>query len=235
VYTVTPISGAAGACLGLPFTTTVTVSPTPVIPALTDVICSGGTFTVTPTNAGTTIVPAGTTYTWTIRTNNNALTGQSIVSSAQNNISQTLINSSNTDQNIEYTVTPKTGNCIGAPFVLTITVHPTPVIPNQNTTVCSGGFFTVSPQNNGVVIVPTATTYTWTVVQNINVTGAADNATPANNISQQLYNTSATDQTVVYTVTPTAGNCVGASFEISVIVHAKIRPVDQHCASRYSI
>ncbi|MBU6261747.1 MAG: PKD domain-containing protein, partial [Bacteroidetes bacterium] len=227
VYTVTPVSGAAGACIGLPFTTTVTVSPTPVIPALTDVICSGGTFTVNPTNAGTTIVPAGTTYTWTIRTNNNALTGQSVVSSAQNNISQTLVNSSNTDQNIEYTVTPKTGSCIGAPFVLTITVHPTPVIPNQNTTVCSGGFFTVSPQNNGVVIVPSATTYTWTVVQNVNVTGAADNATPANNISQQLYNTSATDQTVVYTVTPTAGNCVGASFEISVIVHAKIRPVDQ--------
>ena len=227
VYTVTPSSGAAGSCVGLPFTTTVTVLPTPVIPALTNTICSGGTFTVTPSNAGTTIVPAGTTYTWTIRTNNNNLSGQSAVSSAQNNISQTLVNSTNVNQDIIYEVTPTSGNCVGTPFVLTVTVNPTPVIPNQFATVCSGGIFTVSPQNNGTVIVPAGTTYTWTVIPNANVTGTSDVNTPSNNISQQLINTSSSDQTVVYTVTPTSGNCVGSSFEISVIVHAKIRPLDQ--------
>ncbi|MFN6388201.1 MAG: PKD-like domain-containing protein, partial [Bacteroidota bacterium] len=227
VYTVSPTSGAAGSCVGLPFTTTVTVSPTPVIPNLANTICSGGTFTVTPSNAGTTIVPAGTTYTWTIRTVNNNLSGQSAVSSAQNNISQTLVNSTNVNQDIVYEVTPTSGNCVGAPFLLTVSVNPTPVIPNQFATVCSGGIFTVSPQNNGSVIVPIGTTYTWTVVPNVNVTGTSDVTTPSNNISQQLINTSTSDQTVVYTVTPTSGNCVGSSFEISVIVHAKIRPLDQ--------
>jgi hypothetical protein len=227
VYTVTPSSGAAGSCIGLPFTTTVTVSPTPVIPNITNTICSGGTFTVTPANDGTTIVPAGTTYTWTIRTDNNNLSGQSAVSTAQNTISQTLVNSTNVNQDIVYEVTPTSGNCVGTPFLLTVSVNPTPVISNQFATVCSGGFFTVSPQNNGTVIVPVGTTYTWTVVPNANVTGTSDVTTATNNISQQLVNTSTTDQTVVYTVTPTSGNCVGSSFEISVIVHAKIRPLDQ--------
>jgi gliding motility-associated-like protein len=227
VYTVTPTSGAAGSCVGLPFTTTVTVTPTPVIPNLTNTICSGGTFTVTPENSGTTIVPAGTTYTWTIRTPNNNLSGQSAESTAQNNISQTLVNSTNVNQDIVYEVTPTSGNCVGTPFLLTVSVNPTPVIPNQFATVCSGGIFTVSPQNNGSVIVPVGTTYTWTVVPNANVTGTSDVTTATNNISQQLVNTSSTDQTVVYTVTPTSGNCVGSSFEISVIVHAKIRPLDQ--------
>ena len=76
-YTVTPTSGAAGACVGSNFTVTVTVNPTPVMAAYTSTICSATAFTVSPVNGAptaATIVPAGTTYAWPA-----AMVGRAIV------------------------------------------------------------------------------------------------------------------------------------------------------------
>ena len=68
-------------------------------------------------------------------------------------------------------------------------------------------------------IVPANTTYTWTVVDNPNITGDVDEAIAQSSISQNLINISNTAQDVVYTVSPGSGaGCTGASFDVTVTV-----------------
>lgn len=217
-YTVTPTTGT---CLGTPFTLTVTVNPSPAIPAQTATICDETSFTVTPVNGGAIRVPTGTTYTWTVVDNPN-VSGESNEAIGQSNISQALTNNSNVPQNVVYTVTPTAGSCAGAPFTLTVTVNPNPEIPDLTETICSDSQFTISPSNGGGVIVPTGTTYTWTVANNPNVTGESNQASAQVNISQTLVNLTNLPETVIYTVTPrsdAAGNCVGDPFTVTVTVN----------------
>src|SRR5208283_5632873 len=104
-YTVTPVSGT---CTGGTFTVTVTLNPTPVVPAQTATICSGGTFTVTPVNSQpTTIIPSGTTYSWSAPSGSGFTGGTS--GSGASNISGTLTNTTNSVATATYTVTPTSG------------------------------------------------------------------------------------------------------------------------------
>jgi gliding motility-associated-like protein len=223
--TVTPtFTNGSVSCQGSPISFTITVNPTPVISAKTELICSGDFFTVSPVDGlNGDIVPAGTTYTWTV-VDNPAVTGQSDVTVAQPNISQTLTNLSNEVQTVTYTVTPRSGaveNCLGASFQLEVTVNPTAVISDKiPAAICSGDSFTVTPANgvNGD-IVPAGTTYTWTVVENLNVTGDQNESVAKDRISQTLRNLTIAPQTVVYTVTPLVGSCVGATFTVRVTVN----------------
>ena len=220
-YIVTPTSGT---CAGPTFNVVATINPKPVVPAnQTATTCSGSAFTFTLTNAApTTIIPTGTTYTWTVTPNAN-VTGETDQATPQSNVSQTLINTTNTAQTVTYNVTPKSGDagaCPGASFTLTVTVNPTPVIADQTTTICSGSAFTVTPANAApTTIVPTGTTYTWTVTPNADITGESDQATGQSNISQTLTNTSSSTQTVTYIVTPKSGSCTGATFTVTVTVN----------------
>ncbi len=205
-------------------------SQAPVIPAQQVTICSGTSFTVTPANAlPTTIVPAGTTYTWTVVTNA-SVNGTSNSSVGQNNINQTLTNSTNIPQTVVYTVTPQVGNCVtGAPFTLTVTVNPRPIIPNQNINICSGDTFTVNTSNAApITIVPSGTTYTWTVSNGIGVSGQSNQSVPQTTISQTINNMTNVTLNVIYTVTPISGvgNCVGLPFEVTVRVNP--RPIVQN-------
>ncbi|MFN5331133.1 MAG: beta strand repeat-containing protein, partial [Bacteroidota bacterium] len=221
VYTLIPISGS---CTGAPFDLTVQVNPTPEIINESIAVCSNSPISYTASHGGSNIVPVNTQYTWTIKTDNTNITGKSAQATAQSSFTQTLRNTTNTPQSIVYTLTPKSGNCSGLPFDLTVQVNPTPEIQNTNTTICSGENFTISPANAGSTLVPNATSYTWSVSTNANVTGQSNQATPQASISQTLTNLSNTVQTVTYTVTPTsgaAGNCVGQTFQIVVTVNPK--------------
>jgi hypothetical protein len=68
-------------------------------------------------------------------------------------------------------------------------------------------------------IVPTGTTYTWTISTNSNIIGASVGA--GNQISQVLTNTTAVIQTIIYTVIPTSGTCIGSPFTITIDVYPK--------------
>ncbi len=105
---------------------TVIVNQKPNIASEATTICSSATFTVTPNNSGGNIIPAVTTYTWTNPTISPAatITGASAVSSAQTNISQTLINTSVNPSVVTYTVTPTSGTCVGNTFTVTVIVNP---------------------------------------------------------------------------------------------------------------
>ncbi|MBS1979238.1 MAG: gliding motility-associated C-terminal domain-containing protein [Bacteroidetes bacterium] len=221
-YTVTPTSGAAGSCVGAPFTVTVTVNPTPVIPNQVSTICSGSAFTVTPSNGGATIVPVGTLYTWTAPIVTGGLAGGSAQGVAQTSISQTLTNPTNTAQTATYTVTPVSGTCTGATFTITVTVNPMPAIPAQSATVCSGNAFTVTPVDgvpSSATIVPAGTLYTWPApVVTGGITGGSAQAVGVASISQTLTNPTNTVQSATYTVTPVAGSCTGSTFTVVITV-----------------
>ena len=103
----------------------VQVNQNPVIANKTAVICSSATFTISPDSSSGDIVPVGTTYSWPAPTiiPSNAVTG-SHGGTGQNEISQTLINTTTSPATFTYTVIPTSGSCAGASFTVTVTVNP---------------------------------------------------------------------------------------------------------------
>ncbi|MFV8376648.1 PKD domain-containing protein [Flavobacterium sp. LB1P71] len=110
----------------------VKINQNPVIASKNAVICSGTAFTITPDNSSGDIVPVGTTYTWTTPVINpsNAVNGAFSVTIPQNNISQTLINTTTSPATVTYTVTPTSGTCVGTNFTIVVTVNPS-INPNS--------------------------------------------------------------------------------------------------------
>ena len=219
VYTVTPITPAG--CVGPTFTITITITPTPLITDKTPIVCSGGSFSIQPMNGvDNDIVPPGTAYTWTVALNSN-VTGQSNQSTGQLVIAQTLVNLTNTDQHVIYTVTSTTANgCLATTFQIDVTVVPTAVIGPKLDAICSGYAFSVTPTNGNGDIVLAGTRYTWTVVDNPNISGDVDETTPRLSVSQTLTNNTIVPQTVVYTATSNSTNgCASTTFTVTVTVN----------------
>ena len=111
--------------------------------------------------------------------------------------------------------------------IVYVTINAYPVISAYTAEISSGKTFTVSPNTLNGDIVPTGTTYTWTI-QAINpvnsITGATSQLTPQTVISQTLTNTTTGIATVTYTVTPTSGSCKGIAFNVTVTVNPPISP-----------
>ena len=224
-YTVTPTSGAAGSCVGLPFTITVTVHPAPAFPTMVTTICSGQTFDTIPVNNPPFLVPAGTTYTWTIPTMPSGNGGQTSGGQAQNNqthIYGTLNNSAFEPLNVVYTVTPSSGNtsgnaCAGAPFNFIVTVNPLASISNNplNQSVCN---------NNSTLPVnwtsfTAGSTYSWTIVSSGNVTGYLPAGGGPTLGTMTLTNNGIAQDSVVYAVSSTASACAGPATNYTIYVN----------------
>jgi gliding motility-associated-like protein len=223
-YTVTPKSGS---CTGTAFSMTVTVNPMPSIGAKVSTICSGSTFSVSPTN-GTDIVPPGTTYSWALPVAS-GLSGLAAGTDASS-ISGTLINSTNAPINVVYTVTPKSGNCTGTSFSVTITVNPTAQVNDpSDQVVCNGSgtaAVTFGTTNSGGT-----TTYSWT--NNLTSIGLVAGGT-GNIAAFNAVNTGSSPVTATIVVTPHFSNgsvtCDGPTqtFTITVNPTAQVNdPSDQ--------
>ena len=229
-YTVTPTSGASGACPGNTFDIVVQVDPEPIIDDITlDPICSGGGFTFDPSDISTNIVPSGTVYEWTVSGSPGTSQGDSQLPAddATAVIGQTNLEVGATPVVLTYTVTPfaprdNGGHCEGESFDIVVQINPKPVIPDQTAVICSGEEFIISPNNNSTItIVPIDTTYEWEVSDNEDIEGAIPSDGPQTEISQELTNRSEIVQYVTYTVTPTSGAsgaCPGNTFDIVVQV-----------------
>ena len=97
---------------------------------------------------------------------------------------------------------------------------PTAVIGPKSQTICSNNAFSVTPSNGGGDIVLAGTRYTWTVVDNSNVTGDVNETTPQLSVSQTLINTTIVPQTVVYTATSNSTNgCASTNFTVTIVVN----------------
>ena len=214
-YTVTPTSGS---CPGSTYTVTVTLNPVPAVTNMTAAICSTNSFTSTPANGTNGVVPAGTTYSWGAPLVTGGVTGGAAGSGAS--ITGTLTNPTNTAQTATYTVTPTAESCPGATFTVTVTVNPAPAVTNMTATICSTGSFTSTPANGTNGIIVAGTTYSWGApVVTGGVTGGASGSGAS--ITGTLTNPTNTAQTATYTVTPTSGSCVGATFTVTVTVNPR--------------
>jgi gliding motility-associated-like protein len=106
----------------------------------------------------------------------------------------------------------------GTAKTFTITVNPSATIANTSDTICTGTAFTLA--TNVSDIVPANTSYSWTVVNNANITGETSQATTSSAVSQTLFNSTSLDQIATYTITPSSGAaaCVGSPFTYNVTV-----------------
>ncbi|MCA6513870.1 MAG: hypothetical protein IM569_13530, partial [Chitinophagaceae bacterium] len=201
------------------FTLTVTILPAAYINPITVPVCNGVVFGFTPTDGATYgIVPAETLYSWSTPAITASITGGGSATNRSGFFGQ-LFNSSNATQTATYTVTTKTGTCIGQPFTVQVVVNPPMIISAMSTVVCSRSMFTVLPQNGVNGTVPDNTLYSWSEPTfNTFLTGgqSGSNSKP---ITGTLFNTSNIPQTTVYTITPTSGVCTGANFTLTVTVN----------------
>jgi len=216
-YTVTPVSGTSGACVGANFTVVVTVNPKPFIINSSPSVCSGENLTITPTNGGGNIVPAGTTYSWSAPVVTGGITGGIAGSGSSFNI--TLTNPTNTVQTASYNVTAMSGTCMGSVFTIAVDVNPKPTVAADiaTQTICSGTTIapiTMSNPNN----VGGTIDYNWTRNNNATLTGmpAAGNGSV---ITGSLTNTTNTQQTATFTLTATSDqSCISTPITVTVIV-----------------
>jgi len=208
LITVTPKYTNGGiTCSGTAKTFTITINPVPTVTKPTNqTICVGaGTSTVT---FGGSLV-TNTVYNWT---NNNTAIG--LAASGTGNISSfTATNNTNAPITATITVTPSFTNagstCAGPSQTFSITVNPKPAIPDQTVTTCTGSTFSFAAANSGSTIVPSSTTYTWTIfTNNPNLTGQTASASAQSTISQTLTSSVSSNQDIVYEVTPRTGSCV---------------------------
>ncbi len=220
--TVTPEFNYNGVtCNGNPiqFTITVNQSPNVIFSENNQTICSGENTTEVQLSSGTPNV----IYNWT----SNTPTGIIGISPSGNNIIpvQNLTNTTNEPITITYqayAVTNDASSCQGNLFDYTITVLPKPNIPNEDLFLCSEQNFIYTPTNgnpNSSTIVPLVTNYSWVVSSNAFITGASNGS--GNIISQTLTNTTATSQTISYTITPEANGCIGNDFTLNFTVLPK--------------
>ena len=144
-------------------------------------------------------------------------------------ITGTLSNSVNTAGTATYTVTPTSsvalGSCLGATFLVTITVNPVPAITTTSTSACSAALFTATPANVTNGVVPANTQYSWTAPTMGTGVGGGVSGTGTTSITGTLTNSTSSAQTATYTVTPTSsvalGSCPGATFTVVVTVNPK--------------
>ncbi|MEQ3676781.1 MAG: PKD-like domain-containing protein, partial [Dokdonia sp.] len=231
IYTVTPTSsGTASACPGPDFTVTVTVRPSPVGTDTTLDLCESAAFT----HDLTADVSIPSNFVWTAADNPD-VTGESIGAFTSTTISDVLVNTSSVPTNVVYTITPtSTGAnpCTGADFTFTVTVFPEPIGTDANDTICSTD--ALNHDLNGDVDV--VSTFSWVAADNPNVSGETTTVTTTSSITDVLINTTTTDQTVLYTITPTSASapaCVGADFTYTVIVSPEpvgTNAVDTSCS-----
>ncbi|RKR83002.1 CHU domain-containing protein [Mucilaginibacter gracilis] len=166
-------------------------------------------------NYNITSTVAGSTYTWVAALTSGSATGFTANGNGSTIADIITDNDATNNAIITYTITPHSNGCDGAPFTLTVTVSPVPVILGAtDNVICSN-----QPAN----IVLSANTpnikYVWTSTSTGAVTGNTNQTFPisASSIQDVLVNSSAATATVTYTITP-VGNCAGQPVVIKITV-----------------
>ncbi len=204
-YTITPYSAG---CAGVSIPVTVLVNPRPTVTATptAQTICSYGATSIVLTSD-----VIGTAFSWTV-----IQTGVSGgLPSSGSSIVQTLSTTGFVAGTAVYTITPTvTGSgCSGTPITVSVTVNPIPVVSANpsSQTICSGDSAGISLISN-----VTGTTFSWTASQT-NVSGATTGS--GSSITQTLVTTGTVVGSAIYTITPTAGGCVGSPISVAITVN----------------
>ncbi len=94
-----------------------------------------------------------------------------------------------------------------------------PAVTDIAITVCSGVAFSVTPANGTNGFVPAGTNYTWSAPSPVAGISGLALGNGLSSIGGTLTSTNGTPTDVVYTVTPIAGGCTGATFRVTVTVN----------------
>ena len=163
--------------------------------------------------------PAGTTFTWTATGSPNAGGFTSAGAGTTLPITDVLTNSDPVNAaTVTYIITPTNDGCTGAPFTLTVTVTPRPIITAvaANGVICTGAAAGITITSN-----LSGTKYTWANVATGGVTGANTITVPTANatINDILVNPGTQQQSVTYTITPySANDCEGTPFTVTILI-----------------
>ena len=205
-FSITPTTGG---CVGSPANYVVTVQPTPnlSINPSTQAVCSG--VPTVPLNVASTT--PGAQFSWT-SVSPATLTGAT-ASGTGNIPAQTLNHSGTATDSVLFIVTPSTGACSGPADSAYLVVYPIPdVTANPSpASICSGATTNIALSGNVV-----GTTFSWTVSNNVNVSGSA--AGTGATIAQTLTQATLSPQTLIYTITPTANGCPGTPIQVNADV-----------------
>jgi gliding motility-associated-like protein len=211
-YTVIPSSNP-GACLGLPQTVSISVNPTPTMTSpSTEVICSGETLNF----ALTSNLPSS--YSW-LAASSATIIGETTTPTVSPTINNTLVNTTTTNQNVIYTITPTTtaDACVGQAQAVTVTINASPILTSPiNGVICSETPLNLPLTSN----IPS--TFSWVAAANPNINGASILPILSSTIDNTLINFSFVPQDIVYTVTSTtlADGCIGSEL-VTITVNPK--------------
>lgn len=202
----------------------ITVNPLPEVDPMTAAVCSGEKIKINlpilSTNGQTidkwdisAVVAAGLTGT---ATEGIGITNLAAIYNDE------FVNTIGTPLTVVYTVIPYAGSCIGAPFTITVTITSGPEVSPMIAAACSGEEIEVTLptlSTNGL----TLDMWDISAVVAAGLTGTATAGTgildPAAIYNDDFVNTTAAPLTVVYTVIPHAGSCVGSSFTVTVTIN----------------
>jgi len=202
-------------CFSDTFVVSIDVKPIPTVDAfpLNQTVCSGIAITqvdfLNPNNV------VGTNYSWT-RDNTTNLIG--IPSSGSGAfLTGNLTNLTNTVQTTTFTIICDSNGCSSSSSTFTITVDPRPTVAASPATqsICGGITFSDINITNPNTIA--GTTYTWVRDNTSNVTGLASSGS-GDTISGSLWNSTNTDQTVVFTINASANGCLSTPITVEIIV-----------------
>lgn len=174
-------------------------------------ICSGDSINMLLTS------DMAATYSWIASDNPNS-TGESTTTKTSNTLSDTITNNTTSVQTVIYTATPTsvTGNCIGTPQTITVTINPSPSVNSTDVaTICSGSTVNI-PITSAV-----ASSYSWIANDNINTTGESITSQSTSTLSNTIINNTSSVHLVNYFVIPTStnGSCVGTSQTLTVTIN----------------
>jgi gliding motility-associated-like protein len=200
-YSVIPTSSLG--CVGNPYIINVTVNPEPIYSGPTSfTICSGDALSINLTS------PIASTWNWDA-TNNVNVSGESTTNQTTSSITDVLINSLSTPENVTYNVQPTSLlGCANSYQTITVTVNPTPTTPTitSNSPVCEGGTLSLTtPLVAGAA-------YTWSGpngfssnLQNPSIVGISSAGAGTYNLVTTLAgcNSSTGTSTVIVNVAPT--------------------------------
>jgi gliding motility-associated-like protein len=211
-YTITPSSNP-GACLGSPQTVAISVNPSSTMTSpSTEVLCSGETLNFSLTSN----LPSS--YSW-LAASSATIIGETTTPTVSPTINNTLVNTTTTNQNVIYTITPTTtaDACVGQAQAVTVTVNASPILTCPlNGVICS------ETQLNFPLTSNTPSAFSWVAATNSNINGASINPIISSIIDNTLINSSLGPQNIVYTITSTtlADACIGIE-PVTITVNPK--------------
>lgn len=231
-YRVTPKTPLPNVCVGTALDYDIVVIPKPVlVVGQTKTVCSDVAINykiqLTPPDQ-----PSSAVLTWPDPDGiGPANSGTNVPATNALHLTDVLTNVSGGPQTLTYVVTPSNGLCVGTTQSIIININPEPVgapltiLPN----ICSDG--NINYALSGSITNGVPSNFLWRVLpagDNANLTGQTTGAgSVLSTINDALTNISnpGTNQSIIYTVTPTGtaavGNCVGDNFQVSITVEPK--------------